>query len=69
MRKDRYSALLMADSLARRVGNVKAISHQYVPAGGFIDYEHHKNVTGALYTGAAWFTEQVGNGWGTVIRR
>jgi hypothetical protein len=69
MRKDRYSALLMADSLARRVGNVKAISHQYVPAGGFIDYEHKKNVSGSLYTGPAWWCDQIGHGWGTVISK
>lgn len=69
MRKDRYSALLMADSLARRVGNVKSISHQSVPAGGFARELVNLKDRGALYSGPAWFTDNVSNGWGTMIGR
>lgn len=69
MRKDRYSALLMADSLARRVGNVKSIAHQFVPAGGFARELVNLNHSGALYSGPAWFTDHVNHGWGTVISR
>jgi len=54
MRKDRYSALLMANAAARRMLRPTAVRVGR-PVGGFaVDYKNN-DVQGKLYTGADWF--------------
>lgn len=67
MRKDRYSALLMANSLARRVMNTVPIVHQHIPAGGFASEYKSKETSGSLYTGPDWWTGNVSNHWGSTV--
>lgn len=69
MRKDRYSALLMANSLARRVMNKPQITYNAVPAGGFISEYANEKSDGQMYIGADWFVRHASNMWGTVIHR
>lgn len=66
MRKDRYSALLMANAAAR-VLNKFAGTPYYKPAGGFVG-KVDKFKGGSLYTGPAWFMNQMG-GYGAGISR
>lgn len=69
LRKDRYSALLMAHSLARRIMGTPTPTYQNIPAGGFINQYADKKSDGSLYFGPGWFTENVNSRWGTVISR
>lgn len=55
MRKDRYSALLMANMAARRMSRIIA-APSYKPVGGFVG-QLPKPAGGQLYTGPAWFTQ------------
>lgn len=72
LRKDRYSALLMANCAARRMNTTSTIYHQSIPAGGMASaiyaQENRDAPLGKMYTGPAWFTENVGN-WGQVVQR
>ena len=59
LRKDRYSALLMANMLAR---NIKPRNElQCTEGGGFANYMSGKNnqIDGPAYVGPAWFTERM----------
>lgn len=57
MRKDRYSALLIAYSIAKRMLLPQKTKYQGA-AGGFIGEYAEKDVSGKLYTGADWFCSQ-----------
>lgn len=60
MRKDRYSALLMANMIARQIARTE-MPIQYKVIGGFSrDLAGKKNKSERLYTGPEWFTA---GGW------
>lgn len=59
LRKDRYSALLMANMTARSMARALA-EPEYSPVGAIAGY--HTKFNGALYVGPAWFTEAIANG-------
>lgn len=58
MRKDRYSALLMANMLAR---NIKVTPQFEISAGGFAGTIKTAQSAGQDYVGPAWFTEKMRN--------
>lgn len=60
MRKDRYSALMMANAAARRLLKQSTITYNEIPAGGFVSRElAGKDFKGqALYQGPSWFVEK-----------
>lgn len=71
MRKDRYSALLMANSSAR-VLNIYAGRPVYVAVGGFVGSVAKPKEGARLYNGPAWFTTQMskgGGGYGGAVSR
>lgn len=69
MRKDRYSALLMANSSAR-VLNSYVGRPAYMPVGGFVGQVAKPKEGARLYNGPAWFTTKLGTGsYGCSIRR
>lgn len=55
MRKDRYSALLMANMAARLIYHAD-VQQPYISYGGFAGYVSNKDVK-VEYIGPAWFTE------------
>ncbi len=73
-RKDRYSALLMAETAARHLGQVQQQTG-YIPYGGFvgsIKKNPEKPETTGMYSGPDWFTSQVAgqsSRYGVVINR
>ena len=69
LRKDRYSALLMAHALARRVMGSPLPTYSNKPAGGFASQYANEKIEGQMYYGPDWFVRASNNGWGTVIRR
>jgi hypothetical protein len=74
LRKDRYSALLMANMLARQLQR-KPNEPVYEGAGGFAQHiarsVDRDNISGAVYIGPAWVNEGIGDAsnYGAVIRR
>ena len=58
-RKDRYSALLMANMGARQIQRIDA-PPEYTPRGGFANAVKY-NDTEEMYTGPAWFVNAVKN--------
>lgn len=67
MRKDRYSALLMANAAARALNSFveKPI---YVSTGGFAGQVEKPKST-RLYNGPAWFTNKMGGSYGNSVVR
>ena len=58
MRKDRYSALLMANMAARTIARMPdPVTYNFY--GGFATAEKAKDRTGKLYTGPAWYTDKM----------
>ena len=58
MRKDRYSALLMAN-MAARILQRTPTQAAYEFYGGFATGEHKPKTTENLYTGPSWFSDQM----------
>lgn len=58
LRKDRYSALLMANMSARTMARMPS-TEIYNFYGGFATVEKEKNPTGRLYNGPSWFTDNM----------
>lgn len=67
LRKDRYSALLMANSAARRIARAEA-PRPFKSVGGFIKQVKTK-VPGKLYEAPDWFAQKVMKGYGRVVKR
>jgi hypothetical protein len=65
-RKDRYSALLMANSIARTIQRTDA-PQEYHPVGGFATSV--KDADGDLYIGPAWFVEATRGEYGAAVGR
>lgn len=66
-RKDRYSALLMANMVGRSLARAP-VKPAYVPFGGFAkDLGARKGAWSAQ--GPAWYTESTFEGYGAVVRR
>ena len=61
LRKDRYSALLIANMLARKIQRTP-IPEEYNSIGGFVGSISTSNSDNKLYSGPAWFTENVNQG-------
>jgi len=58
MRKDRYSALLMANMSARTIARLPdPVSYNFY--GGFATIEKEKNPTGKLYDGPSWYVDKM----------
>ena len=58
LRKDRYSALLMANMAARIIANAPdPVTYNFY--GGFATVEEEKDKTGKLFNGPAWFTDKM----------
>jgi hypothetical protein len=57
LRKDRYSALLMANMAARTIQRTP-VPPTYDTIGGFVG-DNQKNLEGPMYMGPQWFTEQM----------
>lgn len=67
-RKDRYSALLIANMLARTISRTEK-ARPYHCVGGFAQTSSGK-VEGQLYYGPDWFTSQTGtSSYGTAVKR
>jgi hypothetical protein len=60
LRKDRYSALLMANMSARTIARMPS-PEIYNFYGGFATVEKEKDPKGKLYNGPAWFTDNMNN--------
>ena len=58
LRKDRYSALLMANMAARQTTNVR-IFDSYEIYGGFADAPTSSKKTDAVFIGPNWYTEKM----------
>jgi len=58
LRKDRYSALLMANMSARVISRVTP-TEIYNFYGGFATVEKDQNKSGKLFTGPSWFTDRM----------
>ncbi len=58
LRKDRYSALLMANMVARTLARTPN-AEIYNFYGGFATVDREKNPTGKLYNGPSWFTDNM----------
>ena len=65
-RKDRYSALLMANSIARTIQRTDA-PQEYHAVGGFAS--DIKDADGDLYIGPAWFVEATRGEYGAAVGR
>jgi len=58
MRKDRYSALLMANMAARVIARIPdPVTYNFY--GGFATMEKEKNPTGKLYDGPSWYVDKM----------
>ena len=60
LRKDRYSALIMANLSARKI-DIDAKPSEYHSYGGFSSRSEGKKQEGATYEGPNWFTSKVNN--------
>ena len=60
MRKDRYSALLMANMASRSI-NLEEKQSVYHGYGGFAARDNSKKFEGATFTGPNWFTSNMNN--------
>ncbi len=60
LRKDRYSALIMANLSARKI-DIDAKPSEYHSYGGFSSRSEGKRQEGATYEGPNWFTSKVNN--------
>jgi hypothetical protein len=60
MRKDRYSALLMANMASRSI-NLEEKQSVYHGYGGFAAKDNSKKFEGATFTGPNWFTSNMNN--------
>jgi hypothetical protein len=60
MRKDRYSALLMANMAGRNI-NLEEKQVSYQGYGGFAKVSNANKFEGATFTGPNWFTNQMNN--------
>jgi hypothetical protein len=60
MRKDRYSALLMANMAGRSI-NLEEKQVSYQGYGGFAKVSNSNKFEGATFTGPNWFTNQMNN--------
>lgn len=69
LRKDRYSALLMAHALARRVMGSPLPIYNSTPAGGFASQYANEKHKGKLYSGPAWFVDNMPSLIGTYIQK
>jgi hypothetical protein len=58
-KKDRYSALLMANEVARRLRSENLYKKEYIAMGGLISEVRKKRVGGPLYSGPEWFTNSI----------
>jgi intein/homing endonuclease len=65
-RKDRYSALLMANSAAREIQRTEP-PREYLPVGGFAN--NVKNTGGDLYIAPEWFLSATRGNYGAAIGR
>lgn len=73
LRKDRYSALLMANMTARSAAKVQP-KPEYQSVGGFAHQRGTCNgagATGRMWIGPSWYADRVGSGgsYGAVVRR
>ena len=68
VRKDRYSALLMANMVGRMFQRIE-VQEEYIQAGGFASSVETKNNGGPMYIGPEWFKQATKNSanYGTVI--
>jgi hypothetical protein len=74
MRKDRYSALLMANMAARQMARALPAPQFHETIGGFAGRVRGRGKPDAerLFHGPAWYTDAVdahGGGYGAVVRR
>lgn len=60
LRKDRYSALIMANLSARKI-DIDAKPSEYHSYGGFSSRSEGKRQEGATYEGPNWFTSKINN--------
>lgn len=60
LRKDRYSALIMANLSARKI-DIEAKPSEYHSYGGFSSRSEGKKQEGATYEGPNWFTSKINN--------
>jgi len=58
LRKDRYSALLMANMTARTIQRTP-VPPTYDTIGGFVGDHQQEKLEGPMYMGPQWFTEQM----------
>jgi hypothetical protein len=56
LRKDRYSALMMANAIARRLFRQSTIDYTCKAIGGFTTQFKGQDISGDMYVGADWFT-------------
>ena len=72
LRKDRYSALLMANAVARQLARAP-VEPTYKPMGGFargiVDSWAGKAPQGQMYIGPSWWTENVRGTYGAAVTR
>jgi hypothetical protein len=61
LRKDRYSAILMANMLARRLFRSSTIDYNNRAMGGFVDQFKGGDTGGVLYLGPEWYTAPANN--------
>ena len=75
LRKDRYSALLIANMAARRINRPTTINHQQLPAGGSAYHiAKHPTITKTdkFYSGPDWYVNNPStnfNNWGHGLNR
>ena len=66
IRKDRYSALLMANDAARRMGMAKTkmeFEEDYYKSVGFASNQNTFGQKKGMYSGPQWFSEQMNNAY------
>jgi hypothetical protein len=68
LRKDRYSALLMANMTARVLANTPA-EPEYKPYGGFARSVARDKVQGPMYIGPSWYNNPAGANAYQIVRR
>lgn len=61
LRKDRYSALVMCNMLARRLFKSSTIDYDNRATGGFANEFKDKDISGVSYTGPDWFISKANN--------
>ena len=66
LRKDRYSALLMCNMMARRLLSQTTITYADKPSGGFITDFRGQSIDGRLYNGPSWFTDNTSSRIGSI---